>query len=150
MNSTKSSLRLLGSIAALSILGLGAGASSARPIGSVLVRPATVGPHTPYQAGYDAQCRSKGGVTATPCPATVGSSNPVQDITVNAPGSPAPTISEKDTCSAKSIATLEGSGSTWVVLAGTTAGKCKAVFTAKNAAGKKVGKAVLNIKNTGL
>jgi hypothetical protein len=139
-------LLILGAIVAGSIVAAGTQSISARPV-VVLTRPASIAPQS---VRYDGQCKSKGGVTASPCPVVVGSSNPDQAVTITAPGSPPPTISEKDNCAANNIAIVGGVGSNYEVIAGTSAGKCKATFTAKNSKGKKVGKATLNITNTGL
>jgi hypothetical protein len=139
-------LLILGAIVAGSIVAAGTQSISARPV-VVLTRPASV---APQYVRPDGQCKSKGGVMASPCPVTVGASNPDQAVTITAPGSPAPTITETDNCAANNIALVGGAGTNYEVVAGTTAGKCKAKFTATNSKGKKVGKTTLNITNTGL
>jgi hypothetical protein len=149
MRSFASPLLIAGAIVGASIAGAGTQASSAHVIVAPQIRP--VAPQyrvqNPYSVKFDAKCKTSGGVSVSPCPVVLTMSNPAQNVTVTAPAST--TITEKDDCTVGSntIATVVGSGTTYVVASGNTTGKCKAKFIARDANGNKVGKAVLPITN---
>jgi hypothetical protein len=132
-------LSLFGAIVTLTLAGTQI--TSARTV----VIPA----HQTYQISPNAQCKSTGGVSVSPCPVTLNASDPAQLVTVTIPASPPGTVSEKDKCTqgSNTIATITPAGTnTYLVSSGNTTGKCRAVFIDKS--GKtKIGKAVLNIVN---
>lgn len=98
--------------------------------------------------GPDA-CRHEGGVRVTPCKVVFTASNPGPDtVTLKTPNGEKGTVTEHDNCGgASGIATVtQGTGDTWTVTAGATAGTCRARFNYFNN-GQKVGFAVLTIVN---
>ncbi|MBV9647165.1 MAG: hypothetical protein JO043_06865 [Candidatus Eremiobacteraeota bacterium] len=142
MHLRRSSLFIFSAVIGMAAVAAGTATSSAHVTLVPLVRPAPVYPGLQVDG-----CASKGGVSASPCPVTLTMSNPAQAVTVTAPSGD--TISEKDNCTmgSNSIAMVQGSGSNWVVSSGNTKGHCKAIFTAKNSSGHKVGRASLPITN---
>ena len=148
MRSFGSVVWTLAAIAGVTIVAAGAKPSSAGVVVSPAVRtvvPAYRVPQDPYLI-YDA-CTSKGGVSASPCPVVLTMSNPAQQVTITAPSGS--TVTEKDNCTngTKTIATVTGSGTNYVVSSGNTKGHCKAIFTAKSSTGKRIGHAGLPITN---
>ncbi len=94
-------------------------------------------------------CRHEGGVRVTPCVVTFTVSNPGPDtVTLKTPNSKNGSVVERDNCGgATGKATVtQGTGDTWVVTAGATAGTCGAHFIYFNK-GKRAGAAVLTIHN---
>ncbi|MGA8574262.1 MAG: hypothetical protein WB609_01065 [Candidatus Cybelea sp.] len=87
-------------------------------------------------------------VSVSPCKVTLTTSNPSQYVTVKAPSGSVISVKD-DRCSGNMIATVTGTGSTWLVTAGTTAGQCDARFIANRANGRRIGHAVLEITNNG-
>lgn len=91
-------------------------------------------------------------VQVSPKKVVFDASNPGPDtITVTGPSKTA-SITESDNCTNPSnpsevMATVTGSGSTWVASAGNTTGVCHAKFTARDANGKKLGNGELKITN---
>jgi hypothetical protein len=141
-------IRPLQSFAAIAVAGVlagCAGGSSVPPAGSSAV-PQGVSQTQRTDISTAAKCKSDHGVSVKPCTVTLTTSKPV--VTVTTKGPTGGTFTVKDTkCSAKGIATVEGTGNTYTVTAGLTKGKCKAVFTDKDTKGKKIGKATLDITN---
>ncbi|MBV9718834.1 MAG: hypothetical protein JOZ77_05920 [Candidatus Eremiobacteraeota bacterium] len=82
---------------------------------------------------------------------TFTASNPGPDtVTVSTPHKKKGTLTESDNCGGPSgIATVtQGSGNTWIVTAGTTAGSCTATFDYTSGKhGKVIGSAQLSITN---
>ncbi|HLY02524.1 MAG TPA: hypothetical protein VKR56_08500 [Candidatus Cybelea sp.] len=136
------SLRVLQTIATLVVAGIVAGcagAGSAPPTaGSSLLQPGS--------AIFDMKCNKDHGVYLSPCAVTLTISNPDATVTANGPVGGTFSFTDKK-CSKKSIATVEGAGSTYDVAAGTTKGNCTAMFTDKDSKGKTIGVAVLKITN---
>jgi len=98
--------------------------------------------------GFDA-CRQQGGVRVTPCKVVFTASNPGPDtVTLRTPHGAKGSVVEHDNCGGVSgVATVtQGTGDTWTVTAGSTAGTCHARFNYFNN-GQKVGFAVLTIVN---
>jgi hypothetical protein len=74
-----------------------------------------------------------GAVRVTPCLVTLSSSNPGPvTLTVKTPNGSKGELREHDVCGSKGIATITGSGDTWTVTAGSTAGECLANFKYSN------------------
>lgn len=136
------SLRVLQSIVSLAVAGLVAGCAGA---GSA---PPTSGSSLLQARGvtFDMKCNKDHGVYLSPCAVTLTVSNPDATVTANGPSGGTFSFTDKK-CSKKSIATVEGAGSTYDVAAGTVKGNCTAMFTDKDANGKTIGVAVLSIKN---
>jgi len=136
------SLRVLQATVSLAVIGLAAGcagAGSAPPTsGSSLLQPGVV--------VFDTKCSKDHDVYLSPCAVTLTVSNPDATVTAHGPSGDTFTVTDKK-CSMKSIATVEGAGSTYDVAAGTTKGGCTAMFTDKDAKGKTIGVAVLKIIN---
>jgi hypothetical protein len=138
---------LLGALAAAAILaGCGGSAGQLNPQSLTGVTGATSS-HSP---GIEPDaCRSNGGVRATPCRVQLSASNPGPvSVTLRTPHGAKGSVVEHDTCGTSGIATVtQGSGGTWNVTAGSTAGSCKARFNYFNNA-QKVGWARIEIQNT--
>ena len=150
MRSLGNVMWLFAAIVGVTVVAAGAQASSAGIVVSPAVRtvvPASRVPQSIDDAIAAAACKSTGGVSASPCPIKLTMSNPAQQVTITAPSSA--TVTEKDNCTkgSNSIAMVTGSGTNYVVSSGNTTGRCKAIFTAKTATGKKIGKASLPITN---
>lgn len=95
----------------------------------------------------DANCRSHGGVHATPCRVVVTASNPDVTVTLRTPKGSKGSVVEHDTCGgASGIASISGSGDSWQVSAGAMQGTCRAHFNYFNNA-KKVGWVKIKIQN---
>lgn len=96
----------------------------------------------------DAKCTHQGTVKVKPCSVNLSASNPAATVTVKAPKKD--TVSEQDNCGGPTgVATVtQGSGNTWAVAAGATAGSCTATFTGTNKHGKVNGSATLAITNS--
>ena len=93
-------------------------------------------------------CITKGGVTATPCSIQLDASNPGPvSVSVATPHGSKGVIKEHDLCGDLGIATISGSGDSWTVTAGSSAGKCRATFAYFNN-GQKVGYARIVITNS--
>jgi hypothetical protein len=91
---------------------------------------------------------TKGGVSVTPCRVQLNASNPGPiALTVSTPSGSKGTIKEHDLCGALGIATISGSGDSWSVTAGSTAGRCRVSFAYFNN-GMKVGWARAVITNS--
>ncbi|MGA9944693.1 MAG: hypothetical protein WBP75_06610 [Candidatus Cybelea sp.] len=89
-----------------------------------------------------------GGVSVTPCRVELNASNPGPiALTVSTPNGSKGTLKEHDLCGALGIATVSGSGDSWSVTAGSTAGKCRISFAYFNN-GKKVGWARAVVTNS--
>jgi hypothetical protein len=92
-------------------------------------------------------CITKGGVSATPCSIDLNPSNPGPvSVSVATPHGSKGVIKEHDLCGDLGIATVSGSGDSWTVTAGSSAGKCRATIAYFNN-GQKVGYARIVIKN---
>lgn len=96
-------------------------------------------------------CPAHGGVRATPCSVDFTVSSPGPDtVTVRTPERKKGTLVEQNNCGgASGIATVtQGSGDTWIVTAGATAGSCTATFNFESGKkGKVVGHADVAITN---
>jgi hypothetical protein len=125
--SVRSALGAFAAIAAAAIVtGCGASQSQLNPQGSnqfssAVATRSTVEPQA---------CRYQGGVRATPCRVQLSASNPGPvTVTLRTPHGSKGSIVEHDSCGgASGVATITGSGDTWQVTAGSTAGACKARF----------------------
>jgi hypothetical protein len=94
-------------------------------------------------------CKYQGGVRATPCRVQLSASNPGPiAVTLRTPHGSKGSVVEHDNCGgASGIATITGSGDSWSVTAGSTAGACKARFNYFNNA-QRVGWVRINIQNS--
>ncbi|MGC9993237.1 MAG: hypothetical protein ABSD52_12690 [Candidatus Cybelea sp.] len=138
---------LLGPLAAIAVAGLLAGCagavsapptSSSAPAASQMQSLAT-----PIQP---AKCAVDHGVSVNPCSLSLSWSKPKATVKTSGPKGSGFSFSDK-TCSAEGIATVAGSGGSYVVTWGTKSGSCSVVFTAK-VSGKTVGTAKLSVRNT--
>lgn len=95
-------------------------------------------------------CQNSGGVRVAPCRIRFSAGNPGPDtVNVRTPGGSKGMVTEIDQCGgASGKATItQGTGNSWIVTAGPTAGRCKARFNYFNN-NQKVGWAILRINNT--
>ncbi len=135
MTCSPSVLRPFAALAVAGLLAGCAGAGAAPPTSSAM--PLGVLP---------AACKVDHGVSVKPCSLNLSWSN--AKVTVKTSGPKGSVFSFNDkTCAAEDVATVSGSGDSYVVTWGTKSGKCTVVFTAK-VSGKKIGTANLSVKNT--
>ena len=91
-------------------------------------------------------CRHTGDVSASPCYVKLTVGQPTATISVSGPSGS--TISANSaSCTDRGKATIEGSGSTWQVSAGASAGRCIVRFVATSG-GQKIGIVDVRIFNT--
>jgi hypothetical protein len=147
MNSTKSSVRSLATLAVAGILAGCAGGASAPQTSSNAL------PFAPSQmrvvggAPIDPlACKIDHGVSVKPCSIHLSASNFKQTVTTKGPKGDKFTFNDK-TCAKEDIATISGSGNSYTALWGIKSGSCTAVFTDKSKAGKTIGTAKLSITN---
>jgi hypothetical protein len=137
------------SLSTLAFAGILAGcAGGAAPSGSSNGLPFSASQMQPVGANifFDAKCKKDNGVSVKPCSVSLTVTDPTATVTVSAPKGD--TIADKDKkCSKKDIATVAGSGDSYVVTAGVKSGSCAVIFTASSG-GKKIGTATLAVKNT--
>jgi hypothetical protein len=92
-------------------------------------------------------CRHTGDVSATPCYVKLTVDQPMETISVTGPSGS--TISAKSaSCTDRGKATVEGSGSSWEVSAGASAGRCIVRFVATSEEGQQLGTVDVRIFNT--
>lgn len=136
-------------IGALGLAGLLAGCAGgmSSPQGTS-VTPSTLSQSLPVNNALEfaAKCKSDHGVSVKPCSVKLTVTSPTATVTTKGPTGGTFTFKDNK-CTKKDIATVEGSGNTYVVTAGTTSGSCKVVFTDKDTKGKKIGKATLDVTN---
>jgi hypothetical protein len=146
MESTKSSVRSLATLAVAGMLAGCAGGASA-PQTSSNALPFTA-PQMRVAGGapIDFACKIDHRVSVKPCSINLSFSNPEQTVTTKGPSRGTFTFSDK-TCAQSGIATISGSGNTYVAVWGYKSGSCVVVFKDKTKAGKTIGKAALSITN---
>ena len=134
---------------ALTVLGLAGSIASAAVLAACSGSQSALTPQGISQVSSAARtCVTKGGVTATPCSIQLTASAPGPvSVSVQTPKGSKGVIKEHDLCSALGIAAVSGSGTSWAVTAGSTAGKCRATFAYFNN-GQKVGYARIVISNS--
>ncbi len=93
-----------------------------------------------------AKCKKDHGVSVTPCSVSLSASEPTATVTTKGPKGSVFTYNDKK-CSAEGVATVSGSGDSYLVSWGDESGSCTVVFTDK-ISGKKVGTAKLSVTNT--
>lgn len=95
----------------------------------------------------DRTCKSKGGVSVTPCTVTLTASKPSAHVSAAGPG--IGTFKAKtEHCSRRGIATVvPESNDTFLVTAGIADGTCQTIFSYRNAKHRRVGQATLYIAN---
>jgi hypothetical protein len=146
MDSIKSSVRPLAALAVAGILAGCAGGASA-PQSSSNALPFTTPPmRVTGGAPIDFACKIDHRVSVTPCSINLSISNPEQTVTTKGPSRGTFTYNDK-TCAQEGIATISGSGNTYVAVWGNKSGSCIAVFKDKTKAGKTIGRAALSITN---
>lgn len=133
MTRTPSLIGSLGALAAAGLLAGCAGAGSAPPTSSSVIADA-------------AQCKVDHGVSVNPCSVSLGWSDPKATVKTSGPKGGTFSFNDK-ACSTEGIATVTGSGDTYVVDWGSKSGTCSVVFSDK-VGGKTVGTAKLSVKNT--
>jgi hypothetical protein len=145
MIATQSLLRPLTAIAVAGLLGGCAGAGSAPPTSSSM--PLGVSRIQSLASQIEpAKCRRDHGVSVKPCSVSLSGSEPTATVTTKGPTGSVFSFNDK-TCSAEGIATVAGSGDTYVVTWGDESGSCTVVFKDK-VDGKKIGIAKLSVTNT--
>jgi hypothetical protein len=92
------------------------------------------------------KCKIDNGVSVKPCSIHLSASKPTQTVTTKGPKGGK--FSYNDTkCKQQGIATISGSGDSYLVIWGNKSGSCTAVFTDKDSSGKTIGTAKLSITN---
>jgi hypothetical protein len=135
MTGSHSTLRALAAFAVAGLLAGCAGAGSAPPTSS----SAPLGV-------FRAACKVDHGVSVKPCSLSLSWSETKATVTTSGPKGGVFSFNDKK-CAAEDVATVSGSGNSYVVTWGTKSGSCSVVFTDK-ASGKTIGTAKLSIKNT--
>jgi hypothetical protein len=141
---------LLGALAAVASTAILAGCGgSAAQVNPQSLTGVNAAPSSHSSGVQPDACRSNGGVRATPCRVELTASNPGPvSVTLRTPHGAKGSVVEHDNCGTSGVATVaQGSGNTWIVTAGSTAGSCKARFNYFNNA-QKVGWARIEIQNT--
>jgi hypothetical protein len=145
MTVTQSLLRPLTAIAVAGLLGGCAAAGSAPPTSSSM--PLGVSRIQSLASPIEpAKCKKDHGVSVTPCSVSLSASEPTATVTTKGPTGGVFSFNDK-TCSAEGIATVSGSGNSYLVTWGDESGSCKVTFTDK-VGGKKVGTAKLSVTNS--
>jgi hypothetical protein len=145
MDSIKSSVRPLAALAVAGMLaGCAGGASAPQTPSNAL--PFTTSQMRVAAAPIGFACKIDHGVSVKPCSINLSSSNPEQTVTTKGPSRGTFTYNDK-TCAQNGIATISGSGNTYIAVWGNKSGSCIAVFKDKSKAGKTIGKAALSITN---
>lgn len=140
MFATISAIRLSAIAGALAVLAGcgGAGAPTAVPNGAAS--------SAVTQSASPDNCRHTGDVSASPCYVKLTVGQPTATVSVSGPSGS--TISAKSaSCTDRGKATIAGSGSTWQVTAGASAGRCIVRFVATSG-GHNVGIVDVRIFNT--
>jgi len=143
VNSTKLSLRSLAALAVAGMLAGCAGGASA-PQTSSNALPFVASQMQPTDAPMT--CKIDNGVSVKPCSIHLSASNPTQTVTTKGPKGGK--FSYNDTkCKQQGIATISGSGNSYLAIWGNKSGSCIAVFTDKDSSGRTIGTAKLSITN---
>jgi hypothetical protein len=128
---------ITGAVVMLAGCGGGSGASTALPAGSTSSATARL-------ASPD-NCRHTGDMSASVCYVKLTTGQP--DATISVTGPSSSTISAKAaSCTGRGLATIEGSGSTWQLSAGTSGGRCIVRFVATSG-GEQIGTVDVRVFN---
>lgn len=135
MTGSQSLLRPLAAFAVASLLGGCAAGGTTPPTSSGM--PLSV---------LQAACKVDHGVSVNPCSLSLSWTETKANVKTSGPKGGVFKFNDKK-CSAEDVATVSGSGDSYVVDWGTKSGSCSVMFTDK-AGGKTIGTAKLSIKNT--
>lgn len=92
------------------------------------------------------KCSASHGVSVHPCSVKLSLKSPTATVTTKGPKSGSFTVSDTK-CTDNGVATVSGSGNTYLVTAGANKGTCTAKFMDKKANGERIGTAKLSITN---
>jgi hypothetical protein len=144
MRSVSPPVRALGSLAALLLMSACGGGQSS------LVQPSQIVPPVQTTLSGDVggdvtsnTCKGSGGVEVIPCHVKL---KPGKQAIVTVSGPGVVDSTETDNCNGLATFTNTHFYGQWQVTAGSTAGKCHAIFTGLNSKGKSVGTARLHVR----